>query len=144
MDKFRMWNPSIKKYTYFSRPELVGGVSYGLKSEMMSGMIFHADGPMYITPYDEPEWCTNLYAAKSYRGDSEDARLVFEGDIIKAQNWGKCIVKYGHRYRQCAFIVYMGSAWDDLDNLKEIEIIGTIHTRPELLGREKGEAECIK
>jgi len=31
-----------------------------------------------------------------------------------------------------------------LDNLKEIEIIGTIHTRPELLGREKGEAECIK
>jgi len=23
MDKFRMWNPSIKRYTYFSRPEIL-------------------------------------------------------------------------------------------------------------------------
>ena len=149
MDRFRMWNPSVKKYTYFSRPELVDGVSYGPKSEMMSGMIFHADGPMYITPYDEPEWCTDLHAAKSCWGDGEDARLVFAGDILQSRIGDKHIWEV--RFYDGAFEVVQiktkgkgrnKGEFSDIccsDNLAfyALEIIGTIHDYPELLKEVK-------
>jgi len=80
--------------------------------------------------------CTGLLAAKSYRGNSEEARLVFEEDICKDA-------------RGFVFVV----AWDD-DNSRfigrgigkrkdyiryvgqepAVDIVGNIHEHPELFG----------
>lgn len=84
--------------------------------------------------------CTGLIAAKSYRGESDNDKLVFEGDIIRiiGKKCSIATVCFGNRHRKFGFIVkYLnGTAWDDLDNIddhSEIEIIGNIHEHPELL-----------
>ena len=75
--------------------------------------------------------CTGLLAAKSYRGDSEDARLVYDGDIVYIPDW------------QCYSLVYWyQGAWmlkfDDCDeylyeNAGMCEIVNTVYDHPELL-----------
>jgi|GEM_PF-1155610 len=87
--------------------------------------------------------CTGLTAAKSYRGDSEHERLLFEGDVF---HLGDVNIKYvvvwhdtGLKGKQIRSSSYIG-----LEHWQErIVITGTIHDddRPELLSGEKGKAE---
>jgi len=133
--------------------------------EWVTGWYFEHLGKTYILPIGASEskhtyffdymlevdsatigQCTGLLAAKSYRGDSEDARRVFEGDIV---NWedGKYGIKeiifsqgcfQAHRYGGLCPLRYF--PLKDSMTLAA-EIIGTIHDHPELLGGEKGEDE---
>lgn len=96
------------------------------------------DGDSYINIYDRhppsieiiPETlgqCTGLIAAKSYRGESETDRLVFEGDMLK--------FKYGRGYKVAATGWANGRYYlRDIDtriiydlDFRELEIIGTMH-----------------
>lgn len=96
--------------------------------------------------------CTGLTAAKSYRGESEEDRLVFEGDIVyftvfdysDADTQYKGIVKFSGGQWELwkdanfeyygsdgAFPLYLVFEQDD-----ELEIIGNIHEHPHLLEKE--------
>jgi len=89
--------------------------------------------------------CTGLIATKSYRGDSEDARLVFEGDIVNV-----AYLNNGEEINERHEVT-----WDDTNGsfspwnwsyscdgcecyseIESVEIIGTIHDHPELLNGE--------
>jgi len=95
--------------------------------------------------------CTGLLAAKSYRGDSEDARLVFADDIVKTHSGLIGRIAFGSFTDDEEDFYAYGWYWAGKDEegqpyilgfdpeWRGHEIIGTIHTHPELL--EKGEAE---
>jgi len=92
--------------------------------------------------------CTGLIATKSYRGDGEDARLVFEGDIV-AHSDNYCTVQGIVRFGGIGFHVGFYIEWIDYDSNKwsdwwgkdldywitheQCKIVGTIHEHPELL-----------
>ena len=96
--------------------------------------------------------CTGLIATKSYRGDSEDARLVFEGDIVvRSDNYHTVqgIVRLGgysdgHVGFYIEWIDDGANKWSewwrkDLDywiTREQCKIVGTIHEHPELLNGE--------
>ena len=93
--------------------------------------------------------CTGLTAAKSYRGDSEDARLVYEGDIVEGMDgtiylivWNSFRAQFQGKVLECPNGVYdAGSRFMiSQDSADGLEAIGTIHDRPELLGGAKGES----
>jgi len=95
---------------------------------------------------------TGLIATKSYRGDSEDARLVFEGDIVAhSDNYRTVqgVVRYGgysggHVGFYIEWIDDDSDKWSewwrkDLDywiTHEQCKIVGTIHDHPELLNGE--------
>jgi len=96
--------------------------------------------------------CTGLVATKSYRGDSEDARLVFEGDIVAhSDNYRTVqgIVRFGEIRFHVGFYIewidYDSNKWSewwrkDLDywiTHEQCEIVGTIHDHPELVNGEE-------
>ena len=74
--------------------------------------------------------CTGLTAAKSYRGDSDDDRLIWEGDRLKGGD-GEFTVLW-----DCEKSAFVMRFWSDFDEVEELymegmlddaEIIGTIH-----------------
>lgn len=82
--------------------------------------------------------CTGLVAAKSYRGDSEEDRLIFERDICKATfgsasylvfvvEWEKEARFLGFTIERERRIIYINR-----DPVK-VEIIGIVQDNPELL-----------
>ena len=85
---------------------------------------------------------TGLLAAKSYRGDSEDARLAFESDVCWDSDWEVAFVVFWSKDHLSWMVRFMDDSGEEF--LQEflpgdsVEIIVTIHD-PELL--EKGEAE---
>jgi len=82
---------------------------------------------------------TGLLATKSYRGDSEEARLVFEGDIVNLGGRITVIVWDDKYARHISAHRVEPPRHFHIPVNGEGEIIGTIHDHPELLGGEKGE-----
>lgn len=73
--------------------------------------------------------CIGLHAAKSYRGESERDKLVFEGDIVKGYRNYIAKVVWG----DTGFERYGDNGYCAL-KAKEQEIIGNIHEHSALLG----------
>ena len=82
---------------------------------------------------------SGLYAAKSYRGESEDARLIFEGDIVRYAgteeivfwhtgngSWG--VISKGMYPDRCSGEVRTNGTPLCQAVYFKCEIIGTIHT----------------
>ena len=82
--------------------------------------------------------CTGLYAAKSYMGEGEEDRLIWEGDIANDEI-GKGVIRYidgafGLHYLEpydkdwlsTLLLVACGD-----DDICEVEIIGNIHDEQE-------------
>lgn len=85
---------------------------------------------VYIVDFATIGQCTGLYAAKSYRGESEANRLVFEGDVVR-HDGNSYEIFYMQKYAAFALkgLDYgMVLAWE---YLSEFEIIGTIHDSTE-------------
>lgn len=73
--------------------------------------------------------CTGVHAAKSYRGDKPEDKLVFEGDIYITHG---CILEVIWDYGLLDCLKKrISNAWN-------IEIIGNIHDNPELLNEGSG------
>jgi len=95
--------------------------------------------------------CTGLSASKSYRGDTAEELLVYEGDILgidEYKNGGRWIIKWsggGVQFYAVASDGYGSDvesflAWSSIVGReigKNVGIIGTIHTHPELLEGDK-------
>ena len=64
-----------------------------------------------------------------------NGKKIFEGDIIKADNWlHKNMKVYTVVFEDCGFYAKHrhGDSWN-FDHLENIEVIGNIHDNPELL-----------
>jgi hypothetical protein len=92
------------------------------------------NGFLYVEKKTVGEY-TGLIAEKSYRGESREARKVFEGDILR-QNGDLFVVKWTKV--SGAFEIYrIGDTLRlSMIHLDGKEIIGNIHDTPQLLGRE--------
>ena len=76
--------------------------------------------------------CTGLLAAKSYRGESEQDRLVWEGDRFSEGPYGhNFVVKWSDRCAEWIAEYESGiTEWlfSALDG--DVEIVGTVHDTP--------------
>lgn len=73
--------------------------------------------------------CTGLTAAKSYRGDSELDRMVFEGDIGINKNYSDIFVVKWEMETHGFIAEYEDGARMFLPNGKDFKIIGTIYDK---------------
>lgn len=100
------------------------------------------DGVWIVLP-DTIGQCTGLTAAKSYRGDGEEERMVFEGDIL----WDGQLEVFGVVAWDEGTFAWMIVHDDECEYLSELvgarsmvatdtSIIGNIHDHPELLSGE--------
>lgn len=87
---------------------------------------------VYVDPTTVGQ-CTGHTAAKSYRGERPEDRLIFEGDIVKINN---LIYKVIWEDTQYKFEIISDTTYCYpyfCSNAPSCEIIGTIHDNPELL-----------
>lgn len=116
-----------------------------------------ADGEQYEIDPATLGRCTGLLAAKSYRGDGEMERLIFEGDVVRRK---ADVYKLGERAPVGTRIVVGTVIWDDhwkkeagswavsahdehgnptnYSLMSDFEIISTIHDNYPEQGGEKG------
>lgn len=84
--------------------------------------------------------CTGIHAAKSYRGDNPEDKLVFEGDIVRERTaitkveWSEIYKRWFLVGINTHRVLEPGVNFDDID----LEIIGNIHDNPELLNEGSG------
>lgn len=85
--------------------------------------------------------CTGLVAGKSYRGESEFDRLIFEGDLLLDEGGEVWLVIYkpdfaGYRLLPQSDNLYLSRALNEFTsiyNKTKVEIIGNKWDNPELL-----------
>lgn len=152
--KFRMFNKLVKKFSYFSLPEL----QVCLNRDFKSGLIFPMDesiedNAIYMGEYEEIQFSTGL--------KDKNNKLIFEGDIVEVQYVGAQIPLFKNEYCQQPenerFDVFCHKDWLkfcakndhyrktceihslDLEKIrtntynKVYEVIGNIYENPELL-----------
>lgn len=120
-NKFRVWNKINRQYETDFMVIGDNGWLYRVESERI-----RIANDNHIV-----ELCTGLSAAKSYRGESEMDRLIFEGDICEYTQGGPFVIEiiettwlygFARRYLVGGEIFQM----KELDS--ELKIIGNIHT----------------
>lgn len=79
---------------------------------------------------------TGLIAHKSYRGESEEERLLYDGDIVYIPDW-QCYSQV-YWYQGAWMLKFEGCDEYLYDVADMCEILGTIHEHPEMLGEEEG------
>lgn len=147
--KFRMFNKPVKKFSYFSLPEL----QVCLNRDFKSGLIFPMDesiedNAIYMGEYKEIQFSTGL--------KDKNGKLIFEGDIVKFlgipckivfESGQFCIVRNNKIdidfwYEALEDVwnddvyplaqVYFNSEVDQENFIDEVEVIGNIYENPEL------------
>jgi len=84
MDKrYRVWCKNKNEWEKDPVVLLPSGELYDLKNHMALRPDTHI-----------VEHSTGLLSAKSYRGDGEDARLVFEGDVCEDEQGGPFVIEF--------------------------------------------------
>lgn len=91
---------------------------------------FFEDGQIHVNeeiPTQKLLQCTGLR--------DKNGTLIFEGDIVKRENWGSKIISF-IEYRDHGFWIKdesFGYEGEDLWDWGNIEVIGNIYENPELL-----------
>ena len=122
--KFRAWNPSVKKMTFFEPPVLTGD------HEMTPGMFFKADDCMYMTAYSDPMQFTGLV--------DKNGVEIYEGDIITGAGGYMHSVFYNDRDSAFRAKMIDKNICDDNCSLYQEWtsckiVVGNIHQNPEML-----------
>lgn len=118
--KFRIFNKSFRKFTYFSSPRL----QFCFRNESGNGLIFLLDesvknNTLYRGGYDKIQFCTG-------RKD-KTGKLIFDGDIVREYN------EYGYvMTKEVVFLEDVMSGFN-LNSEFDYEIIGNVYKNPELL-----------
>ena len=148
--KFRMFNKPVKKFSYFSLPEL----QVCLNRDFKSGLIFPMDesiedNAIYMGEYEEIQFSTGL--------KDKNGKLIFEGDIVDCYVSSKKIYRYQIKQEIGSFMLVSPkeeifdfiNKWNDnvyplsqlyfeYENeencIEQCEIIGNIYMDSHLLG----------
>ena len=107
----RIWNPSKNKY------EHSGG------TPMMLAVFYRNTAKLFTSQGQEYEYATGL--------KDKNGKEIYEGDIVIAGNRGTGVVEWFAG----GFITRFDTRRHELIN-NHVEIIGDIHTSPELLEKE--------
>lgn len=130
--KFRAWNKTVNKFTYFGKKEPII-TSAEVPNGKSVGMFLSADKQIYLTPYEDPQQFTEI------RDKSE--KQIYEGDILKIRTFkgfckGKVVFNKGCFW---ALVKEFNSVENDLFPLHDnegntkFEVIGNINENPDLL-----------
>lgn len=121
--KFRAWNASVKRMTYFGLPPVITG-----DWEDKMGMFFKASDDVFLSSYSDPMQFTGLH--------DKNGKDIYEGDVVENGLSGTWVVQpleqgafsllgVCQKYRDCNYLI---SALNS-----ECEVIGNIHENPEML-----------
>jgi hypothetical protein len=128
---FRAWNGG--KMIYFGN----GFVGFMPTDDdtTKAGLFFPIENEKFSMSEFDLMQCAGIPAKKSYRGETERDKLIFEGDIVRRGNTRYAVIWFHNAW---VLKSEKGVAWD-LTRLNELEIIGNIHDNPELLEVSNGD-----
>ncbi len=117
--KFRVWDSSANAYVPRSQFILLSDGT----------LIQEIGGEEVIWESTQPEFCTGI--------KDKNGKLIYEGDELKDWKNNNFVIAFDEEYAQ--FVAKDERGWVspiERDILDDCEIIGNIHTNPDLLGAE--------
>lgn len=121
------------RFLYRGKKISTGEWAYGNIIENANGsMVIVNDftGDIYMVDPATVSRCTGLFAAKSYRGESEMDKLIFEGDIVKLPRCQNDIATFEREINSLNYYLEGKNGRYELSGKggsECFEIIGTIH-----------------
>ena len=107
--KFRAWNPSVGKFTYWESYDIV----FDFEHRPLLGIQQAEGSNTYLSEYEAPEQCTGL--------QDRNGKLIYEGDILDTNDSITTVEWHAPCFRGFQYV--KGEF-----NQAQTEVIGHIHT----------------